>query len=65
MGAPSDLAAQNTRIFKPMIDAAKAAAEGAEDSLRVTRTVKGTMSDPAAAKKAKQAADIAKQAGLK
>ncbi len=57
----SDLAAQNTRIFEPLIDAAKAAAEGAAES---AGTIQATVSDPAAAKKAAQAAEIAKQGGL-
>jgi hypothetical protein len=58
----SDLATQNTRIFGPMIDAAKAAAEGATEAVRVTQA---TISDPDAAEAAQQAADVARKAGLR
>ena len=56
-----DVAVQNTRIFGPLIDAARVAAEGATEAGKV---IQATVSDPAAAEKAAQAADIAAKAGI-
>ena len=62
MGA-EDLAPQNARVFGPMIEAAREAAEGARTAGKVIKVIKTTVSDPETAKKAKQAADVAKQFG--
>ena len=56
-----ELAPQNARVFGPMIEAAKEAAKGATEAGKVIQT---TVSDPETAKKAQQAADVARRSGL-
>ena len=56
-----DLAPQNARVFGPMIDAAKAAADGATETIRVTQT---TISDPDMLAQQKKMADALKDSGL-
>jgi hypothetical protein len=56
-----ELATQNARVFGPMIDAAKAAADGATEAIRVTQT---TISDPDMLAQQKKMADALKASGL-
>jgi hypothetical protein len=57
-----ELSAQNQKTFQALLDKVVVSAEQAKDTARV---IQATISDPATAEKAKQAADIAKQHGLK